>query len=207
MTIEEPASGGIVHALTPRKRKRRGTTMLLTGAGVVALAAFAGWYYLQHRANPDGERPWILPPGLASMSEALVCQRDGDIPCAEADLVAYTKKYPNDSHAFALLAIILTQDGRHKEALYYYQQAEKMGVATYDLDAGYAKSLDATGHIDAAMAKNRAALGIYPTLVDVRGAFADELMRKGRGKEAVDLLESFAANWRRRASPPISPPR
>ena len=191
MAIEEPVGGGIVHAITPRKPKRRGTTMLLVAVGVIAMVGFGGWYYLERRANPFGERPWVLPTGLASMSEALICQRDGDIPCAEADLMAYIRKYPNDSHAFAMLAIILTQDGRHKESLYYYQQAEKMGVATYDLEAGYAKSLDATGHIDAAMAKNREALAIYPTLVDVRGLLAEELIHKGRPKEALDLLESF----------------
>ena len=64
-------------------------------------------------------------------------------------------------------------------------------MATYDLDACYAKSLDATGQIDAAMARNRAALDIYPQLVDVREALANEMVRKGRGKEALDLLESF----------------
>ncbi len=196
MTIEEPASGGpggggIVHALTPKKPKRRVTTLMLVCVGALALAGFGGWYYLERRANPYNERPWVLPTGLPSMSEVLVCQRDGDIPCAEADLIAYTRKYPTDSHGFAMLAILLTQDGRHKESLYYYQQAEKMGVATYDLDAGYAKSLDATGHIDAAMVKNRAALDIYPTLVDVRGLLADELVHKGRAKEALGLLESF----------------
>ena len=183
-------ASGIVHALTPKGRRRGEPPFFLISAVIVLLAGAGGWFYF-HPPTAPGERPWVLPPGLPSMSEALVCQRDGDIPCAEADLVAYTKKYPTDAHAFAMLAIILTQDGRHKEALYYYQQAEKLGIGTYDLDAGYAKSLDATGHIDAAMAKNRAALDIYPTLVDVRGLLADELVHKGRPKEALELLESF----------------
>jgi len=192
MTTEGPAdeSGGIVHALQPKGRRRRELPYGLISAAIVLAVGAGGWFYL-HPISSGGERPWVLPPGLPSMSEALSCQRDGDLPCAEADLVAYTKKYPGDSKAFAMLAILLTQDGRHKESIYYYQKAESMGVGTYDLDAGYAKSLDATGHLDAAMAKNQAALNLYPTLVDVRGALADELVRKGRGKEALNLLVDF----------------
>ena len=192
MSSEGPAEdgGGIVHALQPKGRRRREPPFGLLGVIIVLVACAGGWLYL-HPISLNGERPWILPPGLPSMSEAIICQRDGDIPCAEADLVAYTKKYPNDAKAYGMLAIILTQDGRHKESLYYYQKAASLGVATYDLDAGYAKSLDAVGQIDAAMARNRAALDIYPQLVDVREALANELVRKGRGKEALELLESF----------------
>ena len=191
MATKGPADGGgIVHALQPKGRRRREPPFFLISAVIVLVACAGGWFYF-HPISTNGERPWVLPPGLPSMSEAIICQRDGDIPCAESDLVAYTKKYPTDARAFAMLAIILTQDGRHKESLYYYQKAASMGVATYDLDAGYAKSLDATGQIDAAMARNRAALDIYPQLVVVREALANELVRKGRGKEALDLLESF----------------
>jgi predicted aspartyl protease len=191
MTTEGPADGGgIVFPVASKKRRRREPPFFLISAVIVAAAAVGGWFYF-HPISTNGERPWILPPGLPSLSEAYICQRDGDIPCAEADLVAYTKKYPTDPKGYGRLAILLTQDGRHKESLYYYQKAESMGVATYDLDAGYAKSLDATGQIDAAMVRNRAALDIYPQLVDVREALAGELVRKGRGKEALDLLESF----------------
>jgi predicted aspartyl protease len=192
MSTEDPAQGGggIVFPLQPKGRRRREPPYFLIAAAIVVAAAVGGWFYL----NPptvNGERPWTLPTGIPSMSEAAMCQRDGDLPCAEADLIAYTRKYPTEAKAFAMLAILLTQDGRHKEALYYYQKAEGMGVGTYDFDAGYARSLDATGHIDAAMTRNQAALALYPTLVDVRESLANELVRKGRGKEALDLLESF----------------
>ena len=191
MSTKGPAEGGgIVHALEPKGRRRREPPFFLISALIVLAASVGGWFYF-HPISTNGERPWILPPGLPSLSEAFVCQRDGDIPCAEADLVAYTKKYPTDPKGFGQLAILLTQDGRHKESLYYYQQAEKLGVGTYDFEAGYAKSLEATGQTDAAIVKNQAVLNFYPTLVDVRGSLANELLQKGRGKEALDLLESF----------------
>ena len=66
-----------------------------------------------------------------------------------------------------------------------------MGVATYDTYAGYAISLNATGDIDGAIRYNYAALKLAPTLVDVRGALADQLTKKGRKDEALNLLESF----------------
>jgi clan AA aspartic protease (TIGR02281 family) len=203
MTTEGPADGEapIFHSVTSRKRRRGGVPVaaVVVGAVVMAGAGGAGVYFLRgpgaapaSRAAPATQaKPWILPEGVASMGEAERCLRDRDLPCAEADLLAYLKQYPNDAHANALLAITLTQDGRHREALVYYRKAESLGVDTYDFYAGYAKSLDATGDIDGAIEKNRAALKIVPRLVDVRGALADELVRKGRGKEAVELLESF----------------
>ena len=44
-----------------------------------------------------------------------------------------------------------------------------------------------SGDLDGAIEKNRASLKIVPTLVDVRGSLANQLVRKGRAQEAVDL--------------------
>jgi predicted aspartyl protease len=129
--------------------------------------------------------------GTPSLGAAQSCLRDNDYPCAEADFRAYLKKYPNDSHANALMALTLTKDGQHKEAIWYYKRASGMGVATYDFYAGYAISLDATGQTDEAIRMNYAALDIVPSLVDVRGALANQLVRKGRTDEALNLLETF----------------
>jgi aspartyl protease family protein len=136
------------------------------------------------------------------MSEAQDCIHSADLACAEADMLAYLKKYPNDARATAQLAIVLTEDGRHKEALYYYKKAERMNVATYDFYAGYAKTLDAMGDTDGAIAKNRAALKLVPSLVDVRGALANQLARKGRNQEALDLLTSFDDQLQAQGYPP-----
>jgi clan AA aspartic protease (TIGR02281 family) len=178
----------LIHRLSSGKRKRRGFPVVLVYVGVaLAFAGGVGVYLWKAPATPA----WLLPEGIPSMSEVQRCLREQDTPCAEADLIAYTKKYPNDSHAVALLAITLTQDGRHKESLYYYKKADAMGVVTYDFYANWAKSLDATGNTDEAIQKNQAALKIVPRLVDVRGALADELVKRGRPKEALDLLDSF----------------
>lgn len=178
----------LIHRLSSGKRKRRGVPLVLIyGCVILACAGGAGVYLWKAPATPR----WLLPDGIPSMSEVKRCLRQQDYPCAEADLIAYAKKYPNDSNAVALLAITLTQDGRHKESLYYYKKADAMGVATYDFYANWAKSLDAAGYTDEAIQKNQAALKIVPQLVDVRGALADELVKRGRPKEALEVLDSF----------------
>jgi clan AA aspartic protease (TIGR02281 family) len=198
MTSEGPGQDqdAIFRRVGSPKRKARGVPAPLIIAGVVVVAAGGIGVFLWkapalQRAQAVQERPWILPDGTPSMDEAERCWRHDDLPCAEADMLAYLKQYPNDRHANALLAITLTFDGRHKEALPYYRKAESLGAGEYDFYAGYAKSLEATGDIDGAIKYNQASLKIAPTLVDVRGDLANELVKKGRQKEALDLLESF----------------
>ncbi len=159
-----------------------GAFYVLNGNGTSALLSLPWGQSFSH---------WTVAMGRPNLGEAEVCLRQGDISCAEADLYAYVNKYPNDSRATAMLAMTLTADGRHEEALPYYRRAESMGIGTYDFYANYAKSLDAMGDTDGAIAKNRMALDIAPTLVDVRGALANELVRKGRRQEAIDLLTEF----------------
>ena len=63
--------------------------------------------------------------------------------------------------------------------------------------AGYAISLEATGDLDGAIRANRKALELVPSLVDVRGSLAAQLVRKGQSAEAIKLLEDFDAHLRR----------
>jgi clan AA aspartic protease (TIGR02281 family) len=181
----------------PIEHKRGGAPLIVLGLLVICAGAGAltfqktlldMWTSTQQNQTNN---TWVLPEGTPSMGDAEHCLRGDNLPCAEADMLAYLKQYPKDSHATALLAITLTRDGRHKEALYYYKKAETMGVATYDFYAGHAKTLDTLGDTDGAIAKNQAALRLVPSLVDVRGDLADELVRKGRAKEALELLTSF----------------
>jgi clan AA aspartic protease (TIGR02281 family) len=143
-----------------------------------------------------------LPKGNPSIAEAEECWREGNMPCAEADYMAYLAKYPKDQRANASLAIVLSEDGRHKEALPWYAKAESLGADTYDFHAGHARSLDATGDLDGAIKANYRALALVPSLVDVRGALADQLVRKGRTDEAVNLLETFDRSLEDRGHPP-----
>ncbi|HTW34053.1 MAG TPA: retroviral-like aspartic protease family protein [Rhizomicrobium sp.] len=196
-----------MHARSRVDRARRGPPITVFFLGLIAICAGAGAFYFKKLPLPvlsavQTNKSWVLPEGTPSMGEAQLCLRNGDLPCAEADMLAYLKSYPNDAHATALLAITLTQDGHHREALYYYKRADALGVATYDFYAGYARTLDAMGDTDGAIEKNQAALKLVPSLVDVRGALADELVRKGRKQEALELLTSFDANLEAQGYPP-----
>jgi len=198
MSEQSGPDGMFIRPVAPRRR-RNPAPAILAVLGVMGLFGGGGWFLFVHK--PEGME-WVLPDGLPSMSDAKRCLQQHELPCAEADMFAYLKKYPNDANGDALLALILTEDGRHKEAIYYYRKAEGLGIATYDFYANYAKSLDAMGDADGAIAKNQLALKIVPTLVDVRGALAQELVRKGRAKEALDLLESFDRQLDSQGYPP-----
>jgi predicted aspartyl protease len=141
--------------------------------------------------------------GQPSMSEVKRCLRQQDYPCAEADILAYTKKYPKDGDATALLATTLTEDGRHEDALRFYAKAEAMGVSNPQFEAGYAKSLEARGDLDGAIKKNQAVLKQYPYAAPLRGQVADELVRAGRGKEALGVLQDFDRLLADRGFPPM----
>jgi tetratricopeptide (TPR) repeat protein len=177
-----PTSGG-------KRTRRRGFNPVYILWAVILLSVGIGGAYLKfgNHIVPVA----VLPEGRPSVSEAQACLREGDLTCAEADYVAYLRKYPNDARANGTLAIVLTQDGRHREALPYYRKAFDGAEPTYDLYANYAISLEATGDIDGAIKANYSALEIVPSLVDVRGALAKQLVKKGRKQEAINLLETF----------------
>lgn len=180
----------VLPGVATRGRKKRGPNL---GAIIIAVVAIlgvgGGFAVLKFGAHVVPAS--ALPEGVPSISEAERCLRNRNMMCAQANFIAYLKKYPDDTTANAKLAIILTADGRHHEALPYYRKAISLGAATYDLHASHARSLSATGDIDGAIRANYAALEIVPTLVDVRGDLADQLVRKGRAAEAINLLETF----------------
>jgi clan AA aspartic protease (TIGR02281 family) len=184
----EPASE-LFPLASPRRRKKRGPSALMVSVVILALLA-AGWWGLL-TFGPKTDIMDALNGSKPDVAEAKACLQNGNLDCALGDYRAYLKKYPDDANANAVLAILLTGTGKHREALPYYRQAARLGIATYDFHANYAASLDNTGHVDEAITENQAALKIYPTLVDVRGSLADQLVKKGRGAEAIEMLESY----------------
>jgi predicted aspartyl protease len=192
---------GVVQPIGPRRRRRGVNYSLIYAAiGVLGLASIAAFFLYQ----PIGQVFGVTAPqlGVASLSDARHCIEAHDLACAEADYRAYLAKYPDDARANATLAILLTQDGRHRAAIPYYRKAIAVGVATYDLYANFAVSLEATGQLDEAIKMNQAALALVPSLVDVRGSLASELVRKGRYQEARTLLESYDQLLIERGEPP-----
>ena len=152
------------------------TQALLVAAGMFALSAC--------KQAPPAPEP-------ASKDVGMTCLRANDLACAEANLRGYLKQYPTDSETTAVLAIALTEAGKHREALPFYARAVEAGEATYDLFAYYAKSLDASGDLAGAMTYNRKSLEIVPSLVDVRGDLARQLVRNGQPDEAIRLLREY----------------
>lgn len=148
----------------------------------------------------EGSKPVVPQP--ASLEDGDRCYADRDWNCAAANYNGYLKSYPNDPAANAKLGIARTRAGHHREAVPFYRHAEALGVATYDMWAGYAISLEATGDLDGAIRANEKALEAVPTLVDVRGSLAAQLVRRGEPEAALVLLEDFDAYLRENGQRP-----
>lgn len=142
------------------------------------------------------------PPQPASLSDGDQCFADRNWNCAAANYNGYLQTYPDDPTVNAKLAIARTRAGHHREAVPFYRRAEDLGVATYDMYAGYAISLEATGDLDGAIRANERALEAVPSLVDVRGSLAAQLVRRGEPEEALALLEEFDAYLRENGENP-----
>lgn len=142
-----------------------------------------------------GCKPAPAPQPAAPMPSDIAagerCYAEGHFGCAAQNFYGYLKLYPDDTHAQAMEALSLTRQGAHKDAVFWYRKAAAGGTGTYDFYAGYAISLEQTGDLDGAIKYNRRALDLVPSLVDVRGDLARQLVKQGKPQEALDLLESF----------------
>ena len=201
---ELPTSGGEPPSepplvVQPRRRKRRANVGLIVMSVVAVLGVGGGWAVLKYgaRAVPAS----MLPGGVPNLAHANACLQRGEIMCAQADYIAYLKLYPDDAHVNAQLAILMTEEGRHRESLRYYRKARELGVSTYRFNARHAQSLEAVGDLAGAIEANYATLELQPSLVDVRGALAKQLVRAGRAREAVNLLETFDRSLADRGHP------
>ncbi|HEY0598806.1 hypothetical protein [Brevundimonas sp.] len=146
--------------------------------------------------------PEAAAPLPASLEDGDRCFAQRNWNCAGRNYHGYLRNYPNDPAVNAKAGIAYTRAGHHREAVPFYKYAESLGVITYDMYAGYAISLDATGDLDGAIRANRKSLELVPSLVDVRGSLAAQLVRKGQPREAVELLEEFDAMLGREGQPP-----
>jgi Flp pilus assembly protein TadD len=180
-----PDDGGMFGASRPAPARPRGGGGF--GMWAILLGGLAG------TAVAVGVFLYLHSPklGTPDLGEAADCLGQGDLDCAEADYRAYLIKHPDDPSANSLMAIALARDGKDKEAIPYFKQAIALGVATYDFDESYAGSLRKTGDLDGAIREDYAALAIRPSLKDVRARLADELVARGRGQEALSLLQSY----------------
>ncbi|MFZ5637614.1 MAG: retroviral-like aspartic protease family protein [Pseudomonadota bacterium] len=127
----------------------------------------------------------------AVMEDAVKAMSAGDHAEAEEHYRWLLERTPNDARLQANLAFALTLQGKDAEAIELYAKLVAGGEGTYDLFAFYAKSLEAVGRTDDAIAWNYRALSLVPQLVDVRGDLAKTLVKAGRPFEALSLLSSF----------------
>ena len=158
---------------------------------LIGLAAMA--------ASADVASMWrrVFGPPLTSAewrARATACERSGDLACAQEALAALVRLRPGDGVAHARLGHVMAHRDDDAHAVAEYQRAIDGGEGTYDLFAWYAESLARVGRTDEAIDWSYRSLSLVPNLVDVRGDLAKLLMARGRGYEALSLLESFDAD-------------
>jgi predicted Zn-dependent protease len=152
-------------------------------AGVAAVAAAAGIWFLTQQKGPSAGTP---DPG-----EAAACFAGGDLECAEADYRGLLAKHPDDPDANQQLALTLAREGKDKDALAYFQHAVQLGPVSYGFDEKYAASLRKLGDLDGAIRLDQAALDLRPMLNDIRARLADEMAQAGRYPDAIALLAAY----------------
>jgi tetratricopeptide (TPR) repeat protein len=185
MSQGTPDDGGLFGSPGGGRRPVRGGggfglwAILLGGAAGTAIAVGAFLLIQSHNA------------GTPDMGEAADCLGQGNLQCAEADYRAVLAKQPDDPSANSLLAIALARDDKDREAIPYFKRALALGVTTYDFYETYGASLRKLGDLDGAIGMDEAALKLRPTLNDIRARLADELVQRGRGPEALALLQSY----------------
>ncbi len=160
------------------------TIQVLAMAGAIAASILAGCKQSPH-----------------SIAAARTCLQNKDLPCAEANFRGYIEKYPHDFLDTGRLAIILTQEGKHADAIEFAKTAIDGGVNDFELHANYATSLEATGDLTGAIAQNRKALAMNPVLVDVTATLARQLVQTGKLDEALSVLTAYDALQQSRGHP------
>lgn len=121
------------------------------------------------------------------------CIRARDLNCAEVNWASYVRMRPTDASGIGQYAVVLARREKYAEALPQFEKAIELGEGNYELFAHYALGLDRLGRLDEAIDWNYKALAVVPSLVDVRGELARQLVRKKRFHEALALLASFDA--------------
>lgn len=119
------------------------------------------------------------------------CIRARDLNCAEFNWAAYVRMRPTDASGIGQYAVVLARREKYAEALPLFEKAIDLGEGHYELFALHALTLDRLGRLDESIDWNYKALAVVPSLVDVRGDLARQLVRKKRFHEALALLASF----------------
>src|SRR5436190_1920162 len=102
---EQPAEESMIVAPWSRPARRRGLSPSIIVAGVVGVIGLVLAFLVLTPNN-------LFRLGTPSLADAKACFAQGDWACARADYRAYLKKYPNDGQAAAVLAAMLSRDGR-----------------------------------------------------------------------------------------------
>lgn len=118
-------------------------------------------------------------------------------------LTPYTAKIKFNGRAFALMGHAHSNLDQHEKCVTRMRQAMDAGWGTWQTFAGLGKCLDNLGRIDESIKWHQNALKLLPTLVDIAQRLSEQLIEKGKKKEALFVLESFDKEQQRRGGRPV----
>lgn len=118
-------------------------------------------------------------------------------------LIPYTAKIKFNGRAFALMGIAHSRLEQYEQCATRMRQAMDAGWGTWDTFAHLGKCLDKLGRVDESIKWHQNALKLLPTLVDIAQRLSEQLIEKGKKKEALLVLESFDKEQQRRGGRPV----
>lgn len=184
---------------TPKAERSRMRITLTVAIFASALyGTYLFWAYLDQQPIfyhvAKGKLEFNVAPHL-SIKELYAlgaeCNTYGNTKCSLAVFAKILEKDPGDKMALANLAMAQTHLGDHSSAVTNYRRAIDMGVATYDVYAFYADSLNELGRKKMALLYYRRAFDLNSQLIDVAKKLGYLLFEMERYQEAFEIIDRF----------------
>lgn len=132
------------------------------------------------------------------VSKGNECLNKGN-PQKTLDVLApYVAKIKFNGRAFGLMGLAHSRLDQYEQCVTRMRQAIDVGWGTWDAFAHLGRCLDKLGRLDESIKWHQNALKVLPTLVDIAQRLSEQLIEKGKKREALGVLEAFDKEQQRR---------
>ena len=127
-----------------------------------------------------------------SPDRAMVLEKQGDLSGAEREWGRWLRDHPEDAEAFASLGVLLSKEGKYKDAAAAYRRAIALNAKLRGIQLNLGLAEFKQGEFQAAIAPFRTALAAEPNNIQARTLLGLSYYGTKRFDEAVQHLEIAA---------------